>query len=62
MASGIAGHISMTARRWDRRAIPNARLIRLRKAGLFYPERAMPSARAWLWKQWISAWFAAIMG
>ena len=57
MVSGIAALTSMMARRSVRRAIPNAGLIRLRKAGPFYPGRVTPSARAWQWKRSISASF-----
>jgi len=39
----------------------NVRLIRWHKAGRFYPGRAMPSARAWPWKRWISASFIGTM-
>ena len=44
-ASGTAAPTSTTAHRSGPRAIPNARSIRSRKAGLFSPAPAMPSAR-----------------
>jgi cyclic beta-1,2-glucan synthetase len=52
-ASGTAAPTSTTARRLDRRATPNARLIRLPKAGLFFPVREIMSERAWPWKRWM---------
>ena len=61
-ASGTAAPISTTARRWDRQLTPNAKLIRLRRAGLFFPVREIMNVRAWPWKRWMSASFAANMG
>ena len=49
------------ARHWGRRVIPNARSIRLRKAGRFSPGRGMPRAHAWPWTRWIGASFAGTM-
>ena len=58
MANGIAALTSTTAHRSARRVTPNARSIRLRKAGLFFPVRVMPSVRAWPWTRSTSASFA----
>ena len=61
MVNGTSALTSTTVRPLDRQAAPSARLIRLLKAGLFYPGRLMPSARVWPWKRWISALFAGTM-
>jgi cyclic beta-1,2-glucan synthetase len=41
---------------------PECRLIRLRRAGLFFRVREIMSVRAWPWKRWMSVSFAASMG
>ena len=53
MAIGTPGLISTMARCLGRRVTPNVRLIRSRRAGLFFPAPAMRSARAWEWRRWI---------
>ena len=58
-ASGTAAPISTTARRLDRQRTPNARSIRLRRAGPFFPARAITSAHAWPWMRSIGGWSAA---
>ena len=59
--SGTSALFSMMARHSVPRVIPNAGLIPLRKAGLFYPAPVMPNAQPWQWKQWISASFDGII-
>ena len=55
MADGTAALTLTTARRWVRRAMPNARSIRLRRAGLFSPAPGMPNAHERQWRRWTSA-------
>src|SRR3989304_5201327 len=57
MVSGTSALTSMMARHLVRRVIPNARLILLHKAGLFYPAPGMRNAQLWQWRQGISASF-----
>ena len=47
--NGTAVLIATMARRLDRQGPPNAGLIQLRKAGLFYLGQLIPSAQAWPW-------------
>jgi cyclic beta-1,2-glucan synthetase len=61
-ASGTVAPISTTAHPWGPQLTPNAKLIRLRRAGRFFRRREIPSVRAWPWKRWMSAWFAASTG
>ena len=61
MESGIAAPTLTMARPLGRQVIPNARSIRLRKAGRCSPGRGMPRARAWPWTRWIGASCAGTM-
>src|SRR3989304_363489 len=57
MVSGTSALTSIMARHLVQRVIPNARLILLHKAGLFYPAPGMRNAQLWQWRQWISVSF-----